>query len=197
MAVEDILKRIEEETEKTCSEILGKAEEEAGKVTAEYEEQADRLRKSLLEKARTRAEEEEKRLIVNEQLALRKALLAKKGEILKKVYSSAKEKIKALPENEYLEIISSLVLKNAVSGNEEIIVPEKQEELFDDSFIKALNKAYGDGAGFSISKEKGSFEWGVLLREKQREVNLTLEVLFDQVIEKVEPKIAEEIFGNL
>jgi len=196
MAVEDILKRIEEETESACNAILSEAEEEAGKITSRYEEEARKLKESLLEKARARADEEEKRLVVNEQLVLRKAILAKKGEVLKKVYDMAKERIKALPENEYIEIISNLVLKNAVSGREELVVPAKQKQLFDDSFLARLNKAFGEGARFSVSAEGGGFEWGVLLREKQREVNLTLDVLFDQVIEVVEPRIAEELFGG-
>jgi len=196
MAVEDILKKIEDETEKACSAVISEAEAEAAKITAGYEKEAQELREKLLERAKTRAEEEEKRLVVNEELALRKALLAKKGEVLAGVYAKAKERIKSLPEKEYLDIVSSLIIKNAVSGREEIVVPSGQRALFDDSFLSRIKEAFGEGAAFSISSEDGDFEWGILLREGKREVNLTLEVLFDQVIETVEPRIAEELFES-
>jgi len=197
MAIEDILKKIEEETEAECEKILAEAKAEAEKISREYSERAENLKKTLFEKAEARAKEEEKRLIVNEQLALRKALLSKKGELLEKVYSSAKERIKALPEKEYLEVISRLVLTSAISGTEELVVPKSQRELFSESFLISLNDRFGDGAKFTISQEAGKFDWGVILREKQREIDLTLDVIFAQIIEKIEPRIAEVLFEGI
>jgi len=194
MAIEDILKKIEEETEAECEKILAEARAEADRIEKEYRKKAEELKKELFEKAEARAKEEEKRLLVNEQLALRKALLSKKGELLEKVYSTAKEKIRALPEKEYLEIISGLVLSSAISGTEELVVPQSQGELFSESFLKSLNDRFGNGAKFAISQESGEFDWGVILREKQREIDLTLDVIFAQIIEKIESRIAEVLF---
>ena len=194
MAIEDILKKIEEEAEAECERILAEARAEAEKIEKEYSRRAEELKKALFEKAEARAKEEEKRLLVSEQLALRKAILSKKGELLERVYSNAKERIKALPEKEYLEIISKLVLESAISGTEELVVPQSQRELFGESFLKSLNDRFGNGARFTISREKGEFDWGVILREKQREIDLTLDVIFAQIIEKIESRIAEVLF---
>ena len=193
MAIEHILKRIEEETEETVQQIFEKAEADATSIRDQYAGRIQKLKHELDQRAQRRAEEEERRLIVSEQLELRKALLARKREILEDLYAGAKKKISSIAEDQYLGLLKDMIIARSVSGTEEIVVPDSQKDLFTKNFLDSLNKTV-QGGRFTFAKEPGDFSWGVILREGKRVVNLTLDILFGQLKEKVEPEIAALLF---
>lgn len=196
MSIKNILKRINDETESAVQEILEKARADASRIKREYSEKASELDEELGKRAERRAEEEKRRLIVSEQLELRKAVLAKKRKILDGLYSEALKEIGSTGGEDYLDIVRELILERAVSGGEEIIVPEDQRDLFKPEFVKSLNEAFPGGGRFSIAEELGGFKWGVVLREERRVVDLSLGVLFEQLKEKIEAEVAAAIFPD-
>lgn len=194
MAIDDILKRIDEEAEARCGEVRDEARRAADAVRDEYEEKAERLAEELRLRAEKRAREEERRLIVNERLALRKELLTRKRALLDALCEKALRRIGELPRDRYRELMTALILDKAVSGAEEIIVPADQRDLFGDTFLTDLNDAYPGGGRFTLASAAGDFTWGVVLREGKRVIDLTLAVLFEQLRERIEPDIAAVIF---
>jgi V/A-type H+-transporting ATPase subunit E len=194
MSTEHILKKIEEETEAAAAEILRAAETKAASIREEGARGAAKLRGELEGRARAKAADEERRLIVGEELELRKAALARKREILGEVYAEARKRIESLPRDTYLELVSALILKNAVSGREEIIVPAAQREMFPAGFVEGLNRARGGDAAFSVAETPGEFAWGVVLREGRRRVDLSLDVIFAQLTARVESETAGVLF---
>ncbi len=194
MSIENIVKRIEDETGAAVAEILRAAGERAAAVRDEAARSGAKLGDELESRARSKASDEERRLIVGEELELRKAALQRKREILGEVYAEARKRIEQLPPDEYLELISALILKHAVSGREEIVVPAAQRSMFDGSFVESLNRSRGRGAAFSLAGAPGDFAWGVVLREGQRRVDLTLDVMFGQLAGRVESAVAGLLF---
>ncbi len=194
MSIENIVKRIDEETGAAVAGILGAAGERAAAVGDEAARAGEKLRGELEARARAKAGDEERRLIVGEELELRKAALVRKREILGEVYAEARKRIEHLTPDEYLKLMAALILKNAVSGREEIVVPAAQRGMFDAAFVDALNRARGAGAAFSLAGTPGDFAWGVVLREGQRRVDLTLDVIFRQLAERVESAVAGLLF---
>ncbi len=197
MSIENILKRIEEEAEAAVGLIIGEAETEAEKIRKEFAAQADELKEKLEQRARIRAEEEERRLLVNEELRLRKQLLNKKREILDALYIEAVNRIASLETGEYLDLMKKLIIKRATSFGEEIIVPEDQRKIFGKEFIDSLNQSVrGKKGTFSISDDPGDFSWGVVLKERKRRVDLTLDVLIAQLRDRIESDIAAALFAD-
>lgn len=197
MSIENILKRIEEEAEAAVGLIIGEAETEAEKIRKEFAVQADELKEKLEQRARIRAEEEERRLLVNEELRLRKQLLEKKREILDALYVEAVNRIASLETGEYLDLMKKLIMKNATSFGEEIIVPEDQRKIFGKEFIDSLNQSVrGKKGTFSISDDPGDFSWGVILEERKRRVDLTLDVLIAQLRDRIESDISAALFAD-
>lgn len=194
MAIDDILKRIDEEAEAVIRGKLDEAGRMAAAVRDEYAGKAEQLETELRLRAEKRAHEEERRLIVNEQLEIRKGLLAKKREILNTLYERALSRIGELPRDRYRKVVAFLIIDGAVSGNEEIVVPPEHRNLFGDQFLTGLNEAYPGGGKFTIAAGAGDFKWGVVLREGRRVVDLTLGVLFEQLRERIEPAIAAAMF---
>lgn len=194
MSIENILERIGEEAESAARRIMDEAQADADRIGMEYSEKAAAIKEELGARAEKKAREEERRLIVNEQLELRKKLLAKKREILDELYDGARKRIEALTGDEYLDLLKTLILQNAVSGREEIIVSPEHENFFTSGFISSLNREYPGGGNFTLSEEPGDFAWGVVLKEGRRVVDLSLGVLFEQLKEKIEPEVASILF---
>lgn len=194
MSIENIYKRISSEADKSVKEILDRANTEASGISKEYAGKAGELEARLKLYAGKKADEEEKRLIVSEQLELRKMILKKKREILGQLYDKAREKIEALPVDECRRILKDLILHKAVSGKEEIMVAALQKDIFTPEFLQVLNEEFGGEGGFTLAAESGDISWGVVLREGRRVVDLSLDVIFKQLKEKIEPRIAALLF---
>ncbi len=196
MSIENILERIKEEAGSAASELVGRAEEEAERIRGSYEAEGAELKEKLEQRAGDRALEEKRRLIVNEELELRKQLLRKKREILDELYEQAKDEMEKLGEEDYLDLMKEMILRGAISGNEEIVVAKEQRNLYGDAFFKTLNGKNKLGKGFKLAEDAGDFSWGVILREGQRTVDLTLGVLVEQLRERIESEIAPIIFTD-
>jgi V/A-type H+-transporting ATPase subunit E len=194
MSIDTILKRIEEETESAVAEIQEQSNAEAFEIKSRFAAVAAELESELLSRAEKKAHEEERRLIVSEQLELRKARLQKKRDILDGLYAAARARIESLPQEEYIELVAGIVTRKAVSGREEIIVPETQQRLFGPAFIDRLSREFPGEGAFSYADERRSFTWGVVMREGQRIVDCSLDVLFEQLKAEIEPQIAAELF---
>jgi V/A-type H+-transporting ATPase subunit E len=194
MSIENILKKIEEETEVAAGEILRAAGTRASSIRGEGERGAAKLREELESRVRAKAADEERRLVVGEELELRKASLERRREILGEVYAEARKRIENLPPDEYLRLVSAFILKSAISGREEIVVPAAQRSMFAGDFVESLNRARGAGSAFTLAETPGDFAWGVVLREGQRRVDLSLGVIFRQLASRVESAVAGVLF---
>ncbi len=196
MSIENILDRIGTEAEESAREITTRATAEAGAIAREHAKKAEKLKAELDGKALVRAIEEEKRLIVSEQLELRKTLLAKKREILDQLYMKAADRLESISGGDFQQLMQELIVAGAISGTEEIVVASKQEKYFTPEFIDKLNRAYPGTGSFTVADVTGDFFWGVVLREGKRVVDLSLDVLFEQLKEKVESEIAGALFSE-
>ena len=196
MSIDKILSRIDEESAEAVREIISRAEEEAAAVSREYAARAGELGAALEAKAEKKAAEEKRRLLVSEKLELRKAALVKKREILSTLYEDAKKRIEGLSGEDYLSLMQALVISAAVSGGEEIVPAAGQGHLFDAAFIGKLNDAFPGGGNFTVASEEGSFKWGVVLREGRHRVDLSLETVFEQIVDRIEPEVSAILFGE-
>lgn len=97
---------------------------------------------------------------------------------------------------EYTDLMKGMILRSAISGNEEIIVSKEQKKLFSGAFLDELNKENDLGKGFELAEEPGDFSWGVVLKEGRRIVDLTLDVLMEQLRERIESEIAPILFSD-
>jgi V/A-type H+-transporting ATPase subunit E len=196
MSIESILERIGVEARDAAREIIAGARAEAEAIAENHAGRAEKLRNELEGKARARAAEEENRLIVSEQLELRKAVLAKKREILDHLYVKAAGRLESISGGDFQSLMQELIVANAISGREEIVVAPGQKKYFTTEFMGGLNSSYPGTGSFTVAGEVGDFSWGVVLREGRRAVDLSLDVLFEQLKEKAEARIAVVLFAE-
>jgi vacuolar-type H+-ATPase subunit E/Vma4 len=195
MSIENILGKIDKDSAAAVEAALERAREEAAALSNRYARRAAELEAEFKARAGKKAAEEKRRLLVSEQLELRKAALVKKREILSEIYEEAKKSIASLSGEEYLSLLRALILARTVSGREEIVPASGQSSMLSADFISKLNGEYAAGGSFTVAQEEGEFGWGVVLREGRRTVDLSLAKVFEQVVDRIEPEIAAILFA--
>jgi vacuolar-type H+-ATPase subunit E/Vma4 len=176
MSVEGIIERIMSEAKAQAKSITDDAEKQAISIEAdnrrEAEEYFHRARSGLEEQFRREAERE----ILSRRLAQRKAILQAKQDWMEKAFSEAYRHLLEQPLDEYRKIIKDLIRKVSTSKDEEIIFGTKGEERELRKIVDELNKE--DGAHFTMSRSRGDFPWGFIMRRGRVEVNLSIDSLF-------------------
>jgi len=196
MSIEKILEKIDREADSAVDEIMAEAESKVELIGKEYRKKEDELRERLKKESEQKAREESHRLVVSEQLDLRKSLLTAKRKILDEFFSEARKRVRSMPKEDTAGFIRKLILERAITGGEEIVPAAQQKDLFQDEFIEALNESFSGRGNFSLGEPSTDFSWGVILREGERTVDLSLEALFSQVIEESEPEVAALLFSE-
>ncbi|AJC71542.1 MAG: V-type ATP synthase subunit E [Thermococcus sp.] len=191
-----IIQEINRAAEQKIQYILSEAREEAEKLKEEARKRAQAQAEWILRKAKTRAAIEKQRIIANAKLEVRKKKLAVQEELIGEVLSAMKEKLAALPEDEYFEVLVGLA-KEAVGelGIEKIIVRSNEKTL---RLIESRINEFSERVGADVSAgEPIECIGGVLVESPDGTIKV--DNTFDGRIERLESElraaIAKALFG--
>jgi len=190
---ETILEEAKQEKEK----IINEAKTQAKEIEARYKSQVDQILGSILEKAKKAAEEKKRRIISMAELENRKGLLKAKQEIIDEVFEKAKKKLKALPDEQYRNLIADMLMRSTVTGNEEVIISESDRQRITPEFIQEINKKLkdiGKEGNLRISDVSRDMIGGFILKSKDVEINSTFDSLIKMEREELETEIAKILF---
>lgn len=197
MAFEDIVKKIGEDARTEAESLLSIAHAEADAIREKARREGEDLSSQLMEKARHRAEEHARRLETLAGLDLRKDVLKVKKNLIEEMFRRAEEEIINLPPDAYRAFLRPIILAEVETGNEELIFSSRHRTLFTDDFLRELNDELGPLKGrLQLSGESGDFSGGVVLRDGKKENNLTLKSLIEAQRDKLEPLVADILFGE-
>ena len=172
--IEKITQRIEADAQAEINAVLDAAKAEAAEIAAKYQAQADAEAADLNAKNERAAAEREDRLVSAAQMDARKVQLAAKQAMVEKAYALALEKLCAMPEAEYAEVLADLLVKASATGNEEVVFSVKDQAVGKAAVEKA-NAA--SGKQLKVSEENQAIVGGFILKDKNVEVNCTFETL--------------------
>jgi len=182
--------------------IVSKGKEEAKLIKAEADKAALKVERDILNKA----EEEAKRIILSasteadykvstlemtQEIERRKALLRAKSEVINEVFQQAYQKIKNLPDKEFLSLIISLIKKEKYSGSEEIMVNKEEFNKYE-ALIPKINQELK--TEFKLSKKPALIDSGFLMVGKYYDLNFDFMELINEVRREYESKLSEELF---
>ena len=119
-----IKERILEEAREEKQKLVDDAKTQARDIKAKYEHKAKEMLNDILDKAGKAAEEKKRRILSMAQLENRKALLQAKQQIIDEVFEKAKAKLAKMPDEEYLSLITDMLQKSVITGNEEVVISE-------------------------------------------------------------------------
>ena len=224
--IEKITARIRADADAELAQLREQTEAQILEIQTQSKTQADQERTAILARGRRAAEERLERLKSAAQLERRKLELAAKQEVLSEAFEQALEKLCALPEEEYIQLLTGMVLQAVSTGREQLVfsprdrsrigkqvvvaanealvkAPELPDSLADSRVGALLGKVVNSAAAqitgtglLSLSEETRPIRGGFILVDGPVEVNCSFETLFRLQREKLEKQAAEILFGN-
>ena len=222
--IDKITQRIGADTQAEIDRILADAAAQAEAAADKFRTQAEAENRDLLAKSERAAAEREERLVSAAQMEARKTLLTAKQEMVERAYQRALEKLRSLPQEQYVELLAALLVRASSTGREEVVFsPEDREgagkaavaranellakeaapelPLGDGVVANLLNKvaagvsAFAQGtAMLAVSEETRDISGGFILKDGRIEVNCTFDALVRAEREQTVGEVAKLLF---
>ncbi len=194
--IEKIIERINSVSAEECASIALQAEKDCELIRADYAQKIQKAYDSAMKSGEIEINLDAERYIRNAKLDARKDILSTKQDILDKVFEAAKSKLKAMPENEYIDWLVSLICKIS-DGTGEIILSKQDKQLEDKIIAKAREAllASGKKPELTISAESRNIDAGFVLIDGKTEVNCSISALMELKRQEIATKVAEQLFA--
>lgn len=193
-------------TEQVVEKILADAQAEAENIKKQAEEKQADERKKLNEQlkeynnqtqtlAEKTAKDKKLHILAAARMEIAKQYLAEKRKILDELFDKAQKKLRNLPDKEYVNIMTKLMLDAVETGDEEVII-DKKEKRIDQSFIKQVNRKLGPGykGNLRLSEETKDLGAGFILKRGKIKNNVSIEVLLAKARNELEIGLAKQLF---
>ncbi|MBR2877438.1 MAG: hypothetical protein IKC01_09880, partial [Clostridia bacterium] len=152
--LDKIIADIHENAQNQSSEIIAIAKKKAddylkaedARVTAECEK--------LLNRAKANSEYADNMAEASGEMLLKQGVLSAKVKIIDDTIKSAVEKILFLPDSDYFEAVSKVVINNAQKKKGYIRFNEKDKNRLPADFVENLNRKLAEGASLELCSEK-------------------------------------------
>lgn len=191
---EKIIAHIQADAKSQADAILAEAEKQCEAIRADYDKKAAQV---YAEKVRTGTKACQDQVDSVQRIArmeAKKALLSVKQEMVAKSFEQAQELLTSLPEEQYVAFLAKLAARASVSGDEEIVLNERDREAVGEAVVKAANALLKDGK-LSLSERTGSFAGGLILSRGNVEANCTAELLVELCRGEMSVEIADMLFA--
>lgn len=195
MAIEEIIRKIELETEEKTKQILTSAKEEEKNILEKARAEADKIKEQMLKIRKGEIQENKRREITLADLEARKTVLAEKQKIVSEVYARVLERLENLEPREFRELMKKLILTIA-SGGEELIIAQKDKHKISPESIKEINQilAKQKKEPIRLSEEVHNVPGGFILRKGNLEINISFPALVKSLREKTELEVIKLLF---
>ena len=167
--------------EKTMQEIINKAKSEAEVII-----------KTAAEKAEKDAEDLKSRKVSAAELQSRKMLLSAKQEAISKSFSASIDKLKEMPEEQYLSFLAQEIVK-IPNCEGYLVLNAKDRENIGERLIKAVNEKL-QAKKVALSNETVQASGGFVLKKGNVAINSTFETILDSMKDELTSKIANALF---
>lgn len=217
-----ITDKILNEARADAAEKLEAAEARCAEIRAEYASRAEEIEKSISARAKAQAEELVGRARSGEETVARNITLSTKAELIDKAFAKAKQEMLEMPDEKYLEFLSSLLAATFIrqledeANNRELYGEEGDEEVEHyEVLLNVADKArvgeklladvsrrlVGKEALTSISKlvlagDTADIDGGFILRCGSMEINNSLKAIFSEIRPRLEGEVGKILFPD-
>jgi V/A-type H+-transporting ATPase subunit E len=197
MEGEQVIEKILADAQVEAQKITKQAEQTQAAEQAKLDEQLSAFKKQTDALAQKAGEDEKAHILAAARMDIAKQLLAEKRKILDEVFEQARRQLENLSDEQYLGLMTKLMLEAVETGDEEVIVDNK-EKLIDQKFIENINRQLGRSrkGNLKLSGDKAHISRGFILKSGKIKNNVSIEVLLTQAREQLEIELAKEFFGN-
>ena len=143
--IEKITARIAQDADAEIARLNQQTQEQIREMQDKAQAQADRERADILARGRRAADERLERLKSAAGMETRKLVLAMKQEVLSQAFDQALDQLCALPDAEYVELLTRLVLEASSTGKEQLVFSPKDRARVGKQVVVAANEAMVKG----------------------------------------------------
>ena len=191
---EKIIAHIRADAKSQADAVLAKAEEQAAQIRADFDKQAAQVYADKV-RAGTKACQDQMDSVQRiANMEAKKSLLSVKQEMVSKSFEKAQALLTGLPAAQYAEFLAKLAARASVTGDEEIVLNERDRAAVGEAVVKAANEKLGGGK-LRLSERVGSFAGGLILSRGNVEANCTAELLVELCRGEMSAEIADKLFA--
>ena len=197
MSLEKILERIQRDAQDEVNRARSRASAAADEIIKKAEAEAEALKAQSLEDARDEAQQRKERMVSTARLDLRKALLAEKQNSIDAAFQGAIQTLIDMRDAEYRELMRNMILPNVQTGDEEIILSERDKARLGEQFLQEINRQFtesGKKGNLTISQDTYNILGGFVLRRGKIELNSSFESLFKSSRDELELEVSKILF---
>ncbi|MBQ7653337.1 MAG: V-type ATP synthase subunit E [Clostridia bacterium] len=188
---EAIINKILSDANEKADAILKDAHDKASDLIAKANADGREKKRVAETEASLKIPELKRRSASVAELEVKKLALAARQEILGETFDKALEKLCALPNDEYLSIISAMIKAVAADGDV-VVISSRDEKRITPAFIVKIAKE--KGISLKLSSSFGDFKGGVILESSGCDKNMSFEVELASLRETLEPKVSSKLF---
>jgi V/A-type H+/Na+-transporting ATPase subunit E len=192
--IDKIIARIIKNVEQEISDINREAKTKADEINAVFEEAIQKESGERRNRGMMAAEERIERLAGVALLETKKLKLSVKQEMVGRAFDLALDRLRNLPEQEYVNLLATLAAKASRSGKEEILLTEDDRLRLGNEIARQANQLVPGGGSLYIGTDSLQNLSGLILREGDIEINCTFESLIRSAKEEMATELAEMLF---
>ena len=196
--LDNIIEKIKSDAEVVADKVLEEAKGEAAQITAEHDALAEQESTSVAQAGAEQAKELEQRAVSIAQLEVRKNTLAKKQEMIALAFEGAKQRILDMDEATYADLLCKLAVNNSVSGSEEIVLNQRDNERLGAKLVETVNQqlqAADRPHALTLSEETREIEGGLFLKDGSVETNCRISAIVSIMKEELTGEVASILFS--
>lgn len=161
--IEKITAKIAQDAEADIAKLNEQTAAQIADIQAQAAAQAEKISAELAERGRKAAEERLERLSSAAGMEQRKLELAAKQEVVGEAFDLALEKLCSLPDQEYIALLTRLVLEASSTGKEQLVFSVKDRARVGKQVVVAANEAMVKGVAPALPGSVASTKVGALL----------------------------------
>ena len=192
MSIDNITSRILSDAKNNADSSLTNAENTKQEIINKAKSEAEVIIKTESERAAKDAVDLKNRRVSAAELQGRKMLLSAKQETIKKSFTAAIDKLKAMPEDKYLSFLAQEIVK-IPNCEGSIVLNAKDRENIGERLVKTVNEKLG-AEKVALSKNTIKSSGGFVLKRGNVEINSTFETLLDSMKDELTGEIANALF---
>ena len=197
MSLEKILERIEADAQEEVEKIRSRASAGVDEILKKAQTEAQALEAQASKDAKSEAEQRKQRIESAARLDFRKALLAEKQEAIGAAFQEAVETLRSMKDSERRGVVKNMILPNVQTGEEEIVLSDRDKARFGDEFLQEINlQLTGSGrkGNLTIAQDTYDMLGGFVLRRGKIELNSSFESLFKSSRDELESEVSKILF---
>lgn len=193
--LDKILGSIKAESDEAVAQRINDAKKRAEDIKKEAEASVSDECRSIEERGKRGAEDTLSRAESAAALLRRKAILSEKQDIIAEIFDEAEKKLISLPDDQYIDTIMKIAVKNALPEDGTIIFSAADKKRLPASFEKDLNSRLKAGR-LTLSDDTTGTAGGFVLSYGGVEQNCTFRALIDAGRERLTDKVSKVLFDK-